>query len=195
MGELDAKAGTVTTDAPITDAALISTGSGEAGLWLWHGEAPPRPSLPQPKSRVECILARIMPAARLAAWMALPGGLALTLLALSVVPSAPPQRSEPTDKPAVILPLVPSPTTPRPIIAFPPAQLGDAQFDRVRAPSAPTAQILSREPERPVAQWRSQRKPLRIVRRTHAPRIRKGPTILITGVLTPPVMTWHGGGY
>jgi hypothetical protein len=65
MAQIDANVGIVADGSPITpsstDAAMISTGSDEAGLWLWHGEAPKAPSRPQPKSRVEHILASAHP--------------------------------------------------------------------------------------------------------------------------------------
>jgi len=141
MSQVDARVGIVTGDAPITlsspDAALISTGSKEAGLWLWHGEAPPPPSRPQPKLRVRHILARMKPSARWAAWTALPGGLALTLLAVSAMYSAPPHRSESADAPAIALAPTASPAAAPPIAAVPPAPPTEAQFDQTRASPAP----------------------------------------------------------
>ena len=54
----------------------------ESGLWLWHGKAPQPPSPPQPASRAQRFLDPIVSALRRGGWMALPGGVALTLLAV-----------------------------------------------------------------------------------------------------------------
>ena len=199
MSQVDARVGIVTGDAPITpsspDAPLISTGSEEAGLWLWHGEAPPPPSLPQPKLRVRHILARMKPPARWAAWTALPGGLALTLLAVSAMYSVPPHWSQSADAPAVGLAPTASPTTAPPIAAAPPAPPTEAQFDQTRASPAPAPQISGQGSEQPMVSSRAQRKSPGTGRKTHASLVRRGSPVLIPGVLTPPVMTWHGGGY
>jgi hypothetical protein len=200
MSQVDARFGIVTGDAPITpsspDAPLISTGSEEAGLWLWHGEAPPPPSLPLPKLGVRRILARMKPSARWAAWTAaLPGGLALTLLAVSAMYSAPPHRSEPADAPAVALAPTASPTTAPSIAAVPPAPPTEVQSDQTRASLAPAPQISGQGSEQPMVSSSAQRKSPRTVRKTHAQLVRRGPPVLIPGVLTPPVMAWHGGGY
>jgi len=199
MSQVDARVGIVTGDAPITlsspDAALISTGSKEAGLWLWHGEAPPPPSRPQPKLRVRHILARMKPSARWAAWTALPGGLALTLLAVSAMYSAPPHRSESADAPAIALAPTASPAAAPPIAAVPPAPPTEAQFDQTRASPAPAPQISGQGSEQPMVSSRAQRKSPGTGRKTHASLVRRGSPVLIPGVLTPPVMTWHGGGY
>src|SRR5436190_8282112 len=83
------KAVAVTGGAPISpsaDAVLISTDSKEAGLWLWQGEAPSSPSLPRPKFRDRQIRRRIMPAAGWGGWIAVPAGLALPFLAVSMIP-------------------------------------------------------------------------------------------------------------
>ena len=199
MSQVDARVGSVTGDAPIRlsspDPALISTGSEEAGLWLWHGEAPPLPSLPQPKLRVRHILARMKPPARWAAWTALPGGLALTLLAVSAMYSVPPHWSQSADAPAVGLAPTASPTTAPPIAAAPPAPPTEAQFDQTRASPAPAPQISGQGSEQPMVSSRAQRKSPGTGRKTHASLVRRGSPVLIPGVLTPPVMTWHGGGY
>jgi len=200
MGQMDAEVRTVTGDAPMTpssaDRVLISNGNGEAGLWLWHGEAPPLPSAaPQPNSQLENILARMRHAARRAGWIALPSGLALILLAASVMHSAPPQRPEPASKPAVSLPPAPSPTIARPDIAFPPAQLAEARFDQVRVPSAPAPQISVRGPGQRMVSWRPRHKSSRTVKKSRALLVHRGPPPLIVGVLMPPVMPWRGGGY
>ena len=199
MSEVDARVGSVTGDAPIRlsspDPALISTGSEEAGLWLWHGEAPPPPSLPQPKLRVRHILARMKPPARWAAWTALPGGLALTLLAVSAMYSVPPHWSQSADAPAVGLAPTASPTTAPSIAAVPPAPPTEVQSDQTRASLAPAPQISGQGSEQPMVSSRAQRKSPGTGRKTHASLVRRGSPVLIPGVLTPPVMTWHGGGY
>ena len=199
MSQVDARVGSVTGDAPIRlsspDPALISTGSEEAGLWLWHGEAPPPPSLPQPKLRVRHILARMKPPARWAAWTALPGGLALTLLAVSAMYSVPPHWSQSADAPAVGLAPTASPAAAPPIAAVPPAPPTEAQFDQTRASPAPAPQISGQGSEQPMVSSRAQRKSPGTGRKTHASLVRRGSPVLIPGVLTPPVMTWHGGGY
>jgi hypothetical protein len=215
MDQTDAEVAITTGDAPMTlsrtDEALISNGNEEAGLWLWHGEALAQPSLPRPKSRLENIRARMIPAARWPGLIALCGSLALTLLAVSLMRSAPPHGSGAANAPSVAPPPVPSPTIARPIAAapppvraptvappivvVPPAQLPKAQLDQVQVPSAPPAQIGGQAPERQMVQWYSHRKSLRTVKKIPASRVRKGPQILFPGVLTPPVTTWHGGGY
>jgi hypothetical protein len=199
MAQVDADVGIVSCDAPITvlsaDAALISTGNGESGLWLWHGEAPSPPSLPQPKSQVEHILARVVSAAGWAAWIALPVGLALALVALSVIHSAPSHGPESANSPVVTLPPVPSPRAARAIVAALPAQLTDAQFDQVQVPAAASTQISAPGSEHGVMTRNAQRKSLRTARKHHASHIHRGPPVLITGVLTPPVMASHGSGY
>ena len=101
----------VTDDAPTSnssDAVLISTDSKESGLWLWQGDAPSPPSFPRPKSRDRHILRRIMPAAGWAGWIALPTGLALTLIAILMIPN--PDRPVSADRPAVAPSSATSPT-------------------------------------------------------------------------------------
>src|SRR6202040_495536 len=89
-------------------AVLISTDSKESGLWLWQGDAPAPPSFSRPQSRDRHILRRIMPAARWAGWIALPTGLALTLIALLMIPH--PDRPVSPDRPAVAPSSATSPT-------------------------------------------------------------------------------------
>src|SRR3984893_3649702 len=91
-----------------SDAVLISTDSKESGLWLWQGDAPSPPSCPRPKSRDRHILRRIMPAAGWAGWIALPTGLALTLIAILMIPH--PDRPVSADRPAVAPSSATSPT-------------------------------------------------------------------------------------
>jgi hypothetical protein len=186
----------VPDDAPIsllTDTVLISADSKEAGLWLWQGEAPPPASAPRPKSRDRQILHRIMSAGGWVGWIALPTGLALTLIAISMMPH--PDRPVSADRPAVAPSSAPSPTIARPIIAFPPAEPATAQLDQEQMPSAPTTKITARGSEPRTAKSRAQHKSSRAVRKIHASHVRIGPPSPLVGVLTPPPMTWHGGGY
>jgi hypothetical protein len=181
----------------------------ERGLWAMHteqggsSEAPPPPSLSGPKSRDQQILRRIMPAAGWAGWIALPTGLALTLIAISMMPH--PDRPVSADRPAVALSSAPSPTVApssapsstvaRPIVAIRPVELTEAQLDQVRVPSAPAAKITTRGPEPRMAKWRAQLKSSRTARKNHASHVRRGPPVPMVRVLTPPPMTSHGGGY
>jgi len=187
----------VTGDAPISpsaDAPLISTDSKNAGLWLWQGQAVPRPSLSRPKSRDQQVLRRIMRAARRTGWIGLPTGFAFALIVGLVMPhSMPPERSVSADKTAVGLSSVPAPTLVRPSVASAPAELTEAQSDQSQVPLAPAAQTLARPAETRAAKSHAQ--PPRTVRKTHASPARKGPPTLIPGVLTPPSMTWRDGGY
>jgi hypothetical protein len=97
--------------------------------------------------RVRQILGRILSAAGWGGWLALPGGLTLGLLAASVL-----LHSTPPDEPV----RSDTPTVARPITAEPPAEVA-AQTDQVQVPSAPTAQMTAREPERQVAKRRAHR--------------------------------------
>lgn len=191
------KAVAVTGGAPISpsaNAVLISTDSREAGLWLWQGEAPPPPAPPRPKSRPRQFLRRIAPAARWAGWIAVPAGLALASIAVSMMPR--PDRSVPADTPAVALSSAPSPTVAHPIASVLPAEATEAKLDQVQAPSAPpAAKITAEGPEPPVVKARAQHKLSRTARKTHALHVRRGPPVPMVGVLTPPLTTWHGGGY
>ncbi len=199
MSQADSNAAFVAASAPVTpssvDAALISTDSREGGLWLWQGKSLPPPSLPQPKSRVQQILARIVPVARRLGWLALPGGFALTFLAVSIMPrSAPPPGPVSSDAPAVALPPPSSPTVSRPIVAGSPGDLIDGQLHQAQI-LPPPAQIMARGPEQRMAKWHPQRKSGRTVRKNHVWLVRRGPAMLVPGVLTPPPMTGNGGGY
>ena len=157
----------------------MSNESREPGLWLWpwHGKAAP-PSRPKPALRVRQILGRILSAARWGGWLALPGGLTLGLFAASVL-----LHSTPPDEPV----RSDTPTVARPITAEPPAEVA-AQTDQVQVPSAPTAQMTAREPERQVAQRCAHRTWSATVRKTHLLLSRRG-----SSMFEP--MTWHGGGY
>ena len=145
-------------------------------LWLWHGKAAP-PSRPKPALRVRQILGLILSAARWGGWLALPGGLTLGLFAASVL-----LHSTPPDEPV----RSDTPTVARLITAEPPAEVA-AQTD-VQVPSAPTAQMTAREPERQVATWRAHRTWSATVRKTYLLLSRRG-----SSMFEP--MTWHGGGY
>jgi hypothetical protein len=192
MGQASGKAPIVTGNAPISpSAALISTDTKESGLWLWQGEVPPSPSLPGPKSRDQRLLRRIMIAARWAGWIVLPGGLVLILIAMSMMPH--PDRPVSADAPAVALSSTPPHTATGPIPSVLPAEVTEAKLDRVQAP--PTAKITAPGPEPRMANGRAQRKSSRTARRTYTSHVRRGPPVPIVGVLTPPVMAWHGGGY
>ena len=185
----------LTGNAPRSpSAALISTDPKETGLWLWQGEALPAPSLPEPKSRDQQILHRVMRAAGWAGWIALPTGLALAFLAVSMIPR--PDRPVSTDRPAVALSSAPSPAVTPPIVPVPPAERTEAKLDQAQVPSAPpVAKITAQGPEPPVATRRAQHKLSRTARKTHSSHVHKRPLFPMPGVLTPPPMTWHGGGY
>ena len=193
-GQACAKTPIVTSSAPVSPSAvLISSDIKQSGLWLWQGGAPPSPSLPQPKSRDQEILPRIMPAAGWAGWIAVPAGLALAFLAVLMMPH--PDRPVSADRPAAEPSSAPSPTVAHPIVAVTPAEPKKAQLDQVQIPSAPAAKIMAQGPEPPVAKGRAQRKFSRTASKTHTSQARRGPLFLTPGVLTPPPMTWHGGGY
>lgn len=195
IGQAYGEAPIVTGDAPISPSpALISTDIKEAGLWLWQGEAPPPPAPPRPKSPDRQFFRRIIAAARWTGWIAVPAGLALAFLAVSM--GARPDRPVSADMPAVALPSAPSPAVMRPIAPVLPAEVTQTKLDQVQVPSArPAAKITARGPERPMVNGRAQHQLSRTARRTHASHVRRGPPVPIAGVLTPPVMIWHGGGY
>ena len=175
-------------------AALVSTDIKEAGLWLWQGEAPPPPALPRPTSRDRQFLSRLTPAAGWAGWIAVPAGLVLAFLAVSMMPR--PDRPVSADTPAVAVSSAPSPAVTPLIVPVPPAESTKAQPDPVQAPlMSPAAKIATQGPEPPVATGHAQRKLARTARKTHASHFRRGPISPMFGVLTPPPMTWHGGGY
>jgi len=194
IGQAYGKAPIATGNASISpSAALISADTKETGLWLWQGEVLPSPSLPGPKSRDQQILHRVTPAAAWTVWIALPIGLALIFIAVLKIPH--PDRPVSADTPAVALSSAPSPTVARPIVAVLPAEITEAKLDRVQVASAPAAKITKQGPEPLVTKGRVQRKLSRTGRKIHASHIRRGPPVPTAGVLTPPVMAWHGGGY
>jgi hypothetical protein len=168
---------------------LVSTDLKESGLWLWQGEAPPPPTPPRPKSRNQEFVLRIMRAAGWAGWIAVPAGLVLAFFAVSMIPR--PDRSVSADTPVGALSSAPSPA-----LAPPPADRKEAKLDQVQVPSAQrAAKITEQGPEPPMMKGRAQHKLSRTARKTHASHVRKRPLFPTPGVLTPPPMTWHGGGY
>jgi hypothetical protein len=195
MGQAYSKEPMVTGNALTSPSvALISTDNKETGLWLWQGEVLAAPALPRPKSRDHQFPRRIMPAAGWGGWIAVPAGLALASIAVSMVPR--PDRPVSVDTPDVALSSAPSPAVTPPIVPVPPAERTAAKLDDVQVPSAPpAAKITAQGPEPPAVKARAQHKVSRTARKTHASHVRKRPLFPTPGVLTPPPMTWHGGGY
>jgi hypothetical protein len=170
----------------LSHAKSISAETQNAGLWLLHGEAPPR-SPPEPVSRPRQLLDHIASAARWAGWMAPAGGLILILLAVSLVlRSAPPGAGLSAGLPAV----APQPMSPlvagHSLIPPPSTQLPDVRLDHVQMPPLASAQTMTQPTEGQMVKWRERRKSPASVRRTHASFARRGPPVLIPGVLTPP---------
>ena len=113
-------------------------------------------------------------------------------LAVSMIPR--PDRPVSADRPAVALSSAPSPAVTPPIVPATPAEEGKPE--QVQVPSVPPAAKMTEQgPETPVVKGRTQNKLSRHARKTHASHVRKRPLFLASGVLTPPPMTWHGGGY
>jgi hypothetical protein len=173
-------------------ARLVSTDLKASGLWLWQGEAPPTSALTRPQSRNQQFLRRIMPGAVWAGWIAVPAGLALAFFAVSMIPR--PDRPVSADKPAVALSSAPSPAVTPPIVPITPAE--EAKPEQVQVPSAqPAAKLTAQGPEPPAVKGRAQHKGSRTALKTHTSHVRKQPLFPTPGVLRPPPMTWHGGGY
>ena len=193
MGEAYSNAQIAMGTPPISPSArLVSTDLQESGLWLWQGEAPPTSALPRSKSRNQQFLRRIMPAAGWAGWIAVPAGLALAFLAVSMIP----RPDSPVSAPAAALSSAPSPAVTPPIVPVPPAERTAAKLDQVQVLSEqPAAKPTAQGPEPPAVKARAQHKVSRTARKTHASHVRKRPLFPTPGVLTPPPMTWHGGGY
>jgi hypothetical protein len=173
----------------LSDTTSPSDENHGSGLWLWHGKAPPSP--PQPASRVQQSVGPIAAGLRRGGWMALPGGVALTLLAV-MLHSTPPDTPAPADTAAVALEPVPSPTDPRAVIAALPVNIPapqvehtDTQLDQAQMPSAPAALSPARGTEHQLAKKAARRTSARTVRKTHAFAGRSSPFV-IHGVLTPP---------
>ena len=112
-----------------SDTTSPSNENLESGLWLWYGKAP-LPSLPpQPASRVQRFLDPIISALRRGGWVALPGGVALTLLAV-MLRSTPPDESALADAPAVALEPVLSPTDALAVIPAPPVNISAPRVEQ-----------------------------------------------------------------
>src|SRR5215831_19428128 len=136
----------------------MSIESHASGLWLWHGEAPPPTSPLQLTSRVQ-LLGRIGFAVRQARRMALANGLAVALLAASVLLySTPPEEPLPADKPAVATQLVSPPLVAPPIVPGPPVSLTDAQSGQAQVTSAPASRMTVRATGRQVTKWHAHRR-------------------------------------
>ena len=125
-----------------SDTTSQSDENQASGLWLWHGKAALPPSPLQPASHVPQIPGPNVPALRRRGWMALPGGVALALLAV-MLRSTPLDKPPSADTPAVALEPVPSPTEAHAVIPAPPVNISaprvehtDTQFDQAQMPSA-----------------------------------------------------------
>jgi len=124
--------------------------------------------------------------------MALPGGVALTLLAV-MLRSTPLDKPPTADTPAVALEPepVPSPAEARAVIPAPPVNISpprieqaDLQFDQVQMPSAPTTPGT----ELQLAKKATHHVTARTAEKTRAFAGRSSPFV-IHGVLTPPEPT------
>ena len=139
----------------------------------------------------------IFSALRRAGWMALPGGVALTLLAV-MLHSTPPDTPAPADTAAVALGPVPPPTDPRAVIPALPVDIPaprvehtDTQLDQAQMPSAPAAPGTEHQLAKKAAHHTS----TRTVRKPHTFAGKSSPFV-IHGVLTPPDPTVrHDGGH
>jgi hypothetical protein len=168
----------------LSDTTSPSDENHGSGLWLWHGKPPPPPLQPDP--RVQQSLSAIFSALRRRVWIALPGGVALTLLAF-MLRSTPADKAAPVDTPVAVEPIRSSANT-RAVIPAPPANIPaprveptDTQFDQVQMPSAPATSGAEHRPAKKAADYTS----ARTVRKTHALVGRSSPFV-IHGVLTPP---------
>ena len=182
----------------LSDTTSPSEEDHGSGLWLWHGKAPPPLQPFQPASRVQQIPGPTVSALRRRGWMALPGGVALALLAV-MLRSTPLDKLPPADTPAVALEPVPSPTEAHAVIPAPPVNISaprvehtDTQFDQAQMPSPPTTLGTEHQLEKTAAHHTS----ARTTRKAHA-FAGKGSPFIIHGVLTPPdlPMVRHDGGH
>ena len=180
-----------------SDTTSQSDENQASGLWLWHGKAPLPPSPLQPASHVPQIPGPNVPALRRRGLMALPGGVALALLAV-MLRSTPLDKPPSADTPAVALEPVPSPTEAHAVIPAPPVNISaprvehtDTQ-DQAQMPSPPTTLGTEHQLEKTAAHHTS----ARTTRKAHA-FAGKGSPFIIHGVLTPPdlPMVRHDGGH
>jgi hypothetical protein len=177
-----------------SDTTSPSDENHRSGLWLWHGKAPLPPLPPQPASRVQQFLGPIVSALRRGGWMALPGVVALTLLAV-MLRSTPMDKPPPADMPAETLEPVPSPAETHAVIPAPPVNFPaprvehtDTQLDQAQMPSASAALLPAQGTEHQLAKKAAHHTSARTVRKTHAFAGRRSPFV-IHGVLTPPEPT------
>ena len=126
--------------------------------------------------------------------MALPGGVALALLAV-MVRSTPLDKPPPADTPAVALEPVPSPAVAYAVIPAPPVNISaprveymDTQLDQAQMPSAPAALLPGQGTEHELATKATHHKSARTARKPHTFAGRSSPFV-IHGVLTPPEPT------
>jgi len=183
-----------------SDTSSPSEESRASGLWLWQGKPPPPLSPPQLASRVQQFVDPILSALRKGWWIALPGGVALTLLAVMLRLTAP-DKPAPTDLPAVALEPVPSPAEAHAVIPAPPvnipappAEHADTQLDQAQMPSAPAALLPAPRMEHQLTKKAAHHASARTVRKTH-PFADRGSPFVIHGVLTPPEpAVRHGRG-
>ena len=168
----------------LSDTTSPSEEDHRSGLWLWHGKAPPPLPPLQPASRVQQIPGPTVSALRRRGWMALPGGVALVLLAV-MLRSTPLDKPPPADTPAVALEPVPSPAEAHAAIPAPRVELTDTQLDQAQMPSAPAAPLPARGTEHELATKAVHHTSARTVRKTHTFAGRNSPFV-IHGVLTPP---------
>src|SRR5205085_5088051 len=96
--------------------------------------------------------------------IAVPAGLALAFLAVSMMP-----RPDRPVSPAAALSSGPSPAVAHPIAPTPPIERSEAQLDQMQVPSASRgAKITAERLETPVMKGRSQHKLSRNARKIHA---------------------------
>ena len=182
-----------------SDTTSPSDENQASGLWLWHGKAPLPPL--QPASRVQQSPDPIVSASRRGGWLALPRGVALTLLVVMLC-STPLDKPPPADTPAVALEPVPSPAYAHAVIPAPPVSIPaprvehtDTQLDQAQMTSVRAALLPARGTDDQQAKKTARHTSARTVRKTHAFAGRGSP-FSIHGVLTPPEPTvWHDGGY
>jgi hypothetical protein len=187
----------------LSDTSSPSDGSRASGLWLWQGKPPLPTSPPQPASRVQQSVDHpVVSALRKRGWIALPGGVALALLAV-MLRSTPADKPEPTDTPAVVLEPVPSPAEAHAVIPAPPVNIpaprvehADTQLDQTQIPTAPPALSPARETEHQPAKKAAHHTSSARTVRTHAFAGGSSPFV-IHGVLTPPdhPTVRHDGGH